>query len=127
MRIIDWSADVCSSDLNCRVDGPAGLAVPDDRGLALVRDADGCDRLGADTGLGQSINHCASLCVPDFRRIVFDPARLWIVLCELALREAYDVALAIEHDAAGTGSALARSEEHTSELQSLMRISYAVF
>src|SRR3546814_6575628 len=27
----------------------------------------------------------------------------------------------------GTGAALGRSEEHTSELQSLMRISYAVF
>src|SRR3546814_3447011 len=29
--------------------------------------------------------------------------------------------------AAGIGDALLRSEEHTSELQSLMRISYAVF
>src|SRR3546814_3716777 len=31
------------------------------------------------------------------------------------------------HDADGAGLAAQRSEEHTSELQSLMRISYAVF
>src|SRR3546814_5536514 len=31
------------------------------------------------------------------------------------------------HDVAGEDHATARSEEHTSELQSLMRISYAVF
>src|SRR3546814_2279324 len=32
-----------------------------------------------------------------------------------------------KHDGATTGSDRCRSEEHTSELQSLMRISYAVF
>src|SRR3546814_5565562 len=32
-----------------------------------------------------------------------------------------------EHQAAGDGADQQRSEEHTSELQSLMRISYAVF
>src|SRR3546814_4665376 len=39
-------------------------------------------------------------------------------------------ALTVDHRRRGTGLApdpLARSEEHTSELQSLMRISYAVF
>src|SRR3546814_9362162 len=42
-------------------------------------------------------------------------------------REALDVAVeALKHPAPGVRTA-ARSEEHTSELQSLMRISYAVF
>src|SRR3546814_5158633 len=43
--------------------------------------------------------------VPDFSGVMFDPAGLRIIL----------------------GDVLLRSEEHTSELQSLMRISYAVF
>src|SRR3546814_7226806 len=37
------------------------------------------------------------------------------------------IAALTEDDAALTGEAADRSEEHTSELQSLMRISYAVF
>src|SRR3546814_9581171 len=36
-------------------------------------------------------------------------------------------ALRVDADAVGAGEGVARSEEHTSELQSLMRISYAVF
>src|SRR3546814_2440855 len=39
----------------------------------------------------------------------------------------YRLAQAIASGAARWGVALCRSEEHTSELQSLMRISYAVF
>src|SRR3546814_9242609 len=35
--------------------------------------------------------------------------------------------LAAEHGAVNLGQGFPRSEEHTSELQSLMRISYAVF
>src|SRR3546814_6749482 len=41
------------------------------------------------------------------------------------LTQALEVALGRHHHAAGTGDG--RSEEHTSELQSLMRTSYAVF
>src|SRR3546814_8832406 len=102
MRIMDWSSDVCSSDLATRMGGqPRGL------------------------------RHCGRLDVrsPDLdRRALHHPAcRLLAVLPD---------ALVLEH--AGCSCRLAvprllcglyrpRSEEHTSELQSLMRISYAVF
>src|SRR3546814_10349589 len=49
-----------------------------------------------------------------------DEDRGWA--CVAAMRE-----VAAKHDASVASVALARSEEHTSELQSLMRISYAVF
>src|SRR3546814_1050088 len=54
--------------------------------------------------------HVPASC-PDVPADVLDPRRTW------SDKDAYD----------STARALARSEEHTSELQSLMRISYAVF
>src|SRR3546814_1063824 len=57
------------------------------------------------------------------------PAGRGIPLC----RQAHRSVVRVEFAAPGTGSTVwpaalaARSEEHTSELQSLMRISYAVF
>src|SRR3546814_9854479 len=76
-------------------------------GVRLPRD-DGAPRLGKDfRRLGekvvQQIIHRGNRCAPKSKR---DHARQW-------LRETLPAAL--------------RSEEHTSELQSLMRISYAVF
>src|SRR3546814_3568069 len=44
-----------------------------------------------------------------------------------AAEREYQAALEVAPDNAWTLNNLARSEEHTSELQSLMRISYAVF
>src|SRR3546814_10844304 len=49
---------------------------------------------------------------------------------ELSLAEVYDLSTALEldwYENIGLCKAGERSEEHTSELQSLMRISYAVF
>ena len=37
------------------VDRPAGVALPDQRGLALISDADGGNRRGADAGLADGI------------------------------------------------------------------------
>src|SRR3546814_9568848 len=53
---------------------------------------------------------------------LLDRAGAWIIRDEMA--DAAIAIVAIEDDAAATA---ARSEEQTSELQSLMRISYAVF
>src|SRR3546814_2553503 len=99
MRISDWSSDVCSSDLQRLGRGRVGH--PEVRrqaeGLALHRgDTDRLQPVGDEVLVGA--DHLA-------------------VACLLA-------------DAAGAGGidiegALRRSEEHTSELQSLMRISYA--
>src|SRR3546814_1200538 len=103
MRISDWSSDVCSSDLVHRA---ARRAVPQDHRLPLVRDAERRNPGGRDAGFGQRGAADGEGGAPDRLRIVLDPAGFRIDLRQLLLR---------------------RSEEHTSELQSLMRISYAVF
>src|SRR3546814_1804902 len=101
MRISDWSADVCSSDL--RVLGIGALAAPaelDDDHLAILRYMRR-QRLEI-AGVAREPGHAQ-----DRRRILaaFGPGI----------------------DARVQPDAVVRSEAHTSELQSLMRISYAVF
>src|SRR3546814_1372044 len=99
MRMSDWSSDVCSSDLAHR----PGLALAALLGtLAPV-----AGRRAAITGalfLAGLLLFCGSL-----------------YLKALGLAEITDPL------APAGGFLLMRSEEHTSELQSLMRISYAVF
>src|SRR3546814_3715792 len=100
MRISDWSSDVCSSDLPI---GPAGA----EEYVALRR------RLGLDR---------AVLVQPG--AYGFDHACLVDALGQL------DAGADGKGGHARGVAAVApsvRSEEHTSELQSLMRISYAVF
>src|SRR3546814_10314861 len=87
MRISDWSADVCSSDLRA-VDARLGHA---DAGIVA--------RECADRAAAEILEHR--------RQIVHHEIRAAAIVDAIAARE--------------------RSEEHTSELQSLMRISYAVF
>jgi hypothetical protein len=93
------------------VDRFAGLAIPHDRGLALVRDADRCHVTRRHAGLGQRLLRGRELRGPDLLRIVFDPARLRIDLAELALRHRDDAALAVEHDAARARGALVEGEQ----------------
>src|SRR3546814_7251428 len=103
MRISDWSSDVCSSDLARPVRGAAGAC----------RGTDACRGGGGDGGTGLSRYRA--------RRRRCPRARLPGAggLLRGALRN--------DRGPAGGGAGGARSEEHTSELQSLMRISYAVF
>src|SRR3546814_2620625 len=111
MRISDWSSDVCSSDLQPR---PA------------------CRRVGCGTGRGRRAGPGRGQ----------DPARATaffaLLRCdrgpaarvEAAPRHAVERPPGDREDAdpvAGAPDFTVRSEEHTSELQSLMRISYAVF
>src|SRR3546814_8355972 len=108
MRISDWSSDVCSSDLaaagNCgstewrRAPAPAARSVPARCGPVSKR---GCSdpRRSAHNGLPDSRSRS-----PQFSQ---SPQQ--------------DGFLSVE-----PVFGLVRSEEHTSELQSLMRISYAV-
>src|SRR3546814_1024188 len=100
MRISDWSSDVCSSDLL-----PTGHRVP---GIASSRSP-----RGSDANRCSALRRCArekpTICELD----LVDPV---LVLAEISCRRT--VATPFRHP---------RSEEHTSELQSLMRISYAVF
>src|SRR3546814_2614839 len=114
MRISDWSSDVCSSDLVGRVGFADELVLVDaeqrveqaDLRNRRLADADGADRLALD-----QLDLEAGKGAHDARdRGGRHPAR----------------GAAADDDDAADGIA-DRSEEHTSELQSLMRISYAVF
>src|SRR3546814_1679080 len=98
MRISDWSSDVCSSDLTHRVPRSCG-AVPE--GHVVRRIA-----LGASRGT--------------WRKLQEHLLQVWRHQRFADRLEA--VLPAPELDAC----IVARSEEHTSELQSLMRTSYAV-
>src|SRR3546814_1031726 len=101
MRISDWSSDVCSSDLEAVVPGQqAALAVENADALAdmIQRGAQQVEILP--DRLGGLAEHGAG-----------------------GARAQQIATLGRGHDDASRG----RSEEHTSELQSLMRISYAVF
>src|SRR3546814_4928669 len=108
MRISDWSSDVCSSDLVERT--RARSTQTQDQVSAL---ADTVEKIGSVVELINSIAEQTNL---------------------LALNATIEAARAGDAGkgfavVAGEVKALAtqRSEEHTSELQSLMRISYAVF
>src|SRR3546814_5828832 len=117
MRISDWSADVCSSDLLAativRSTQQNGAVFVEQRRVDL--------RLGA----------------ADQRRrahllaVQADVGDRSVVIGEVHLRAEPEVQrmLGVEFDALRhrRRAVRLRSEEHTSELQSLMRISYAVF
>src|SRR3546814_7899093 len=112
MRISDWSSDVCSSDL--RRARHLLQQIPSHLGWSThlagehypiggCKGLDGNPRIrvmgeeGVDDGIGDPVAHLVGVSFGD--------------------RLAREEIAAVTH----------RSEEHTSELQSLMRISYAVF
>src|SRR3546814_1666049 len=99
MRISDWSSDVCSSDLRDSAGFPARPGRPGSRGLVL----------------------------PFYRPALSIPGRrFWP-----APDGGDGVGVSLHHVGKYVSDrglrGMGRSEEHTSELQSLMRISYAVF
>src|SRR3546814_945479 len=131
MRISDWSSDVCSSDLVADALGEdrhlhlgrTGVALGaamflDERVLALLRDR---HSLSFDIGSKVEPAHDANLAVQNLhqrnRHFAFGRKVLAIVGGD----PDQDPPLTERPCLIG------RSEEHTSELQSLMRISYAVF
>src|SRR3546814_2704935 len=129
MRISDWSSDVCSSCLRLRRDplqGPAradpdlraeGQAVqPDEHRLCAVRSRRRCVlHLPVLAGAqGAAEQERAGPHQHQLQRDVPGSGR----------RSGYADLFGILSVRTAAGS---RSEEHTSELQSLMRISYAVF
>src|SRR3546814_2658582 len=97
MRISDWSSDVCSSDLSAKAPWAASIALRQSPTVALATDAITCSVAGFSTSKRASSD--AFCHRPPIQRSVLTPS----------------------------SNVPDRSEEHTSELQSLMRISYAVF
>src|SRR3546814_9069625 len=112
MRISDWSSDVCSSDLALRPAQEFDALDVVEIGIEDRRIAVGGDRQFVDID-GDRALEAGTIAVG------VDAARREIV--EILRRPVDDDTRRVLRDA------LIRSEEHTSELQSLMRISYAVF
>src|SRR3546814_968680 len=115
MRISDWSSDVCSSDLQPRrardladgADEAGDLLVGRSCGEIVPRHI---GALGDHEDVGRRLR--VDIVERQRVRVFVDPVRRNLAAQDL--RE--DILIVIR-----------RSEEHTSELQSLMRISYAVF
>src|SRR3546814_2552224 len=125
MRISDWSSGVCSSDLMRRVDhdiavGPA-RGHPPAPGLLVLRQ------------LLEAVTHQHMVAARDdlvTRRVPHHAGAKPRIAegFEQGLGRHAVIGLLVEPEAAlqPVDHRAARSEEHTSELQSLMRISYAV-
>src|SRR3546814_9875506 len=101
MRISDWSSDVCSSDLRTPRLGSSSTAAADS--------ASGVSRASATVfwlvwGQMDTGHSC----------------RRWPAFAHWPVQQEHSVSVSVS----GSRS---RSEEHTSELQSLMRTSYAAF
>src|SRR3546814_10714575 len=128
MRISDWSSDVCSSDLVAEIEQVAGHYDDiwlRDTGPILTRDEAIVCRFNGwggrvrewrrDVEVGMQIARLAQRpvtlldCVVEGGALEFDGLRIMSTRSNLL------------------DPRRNRSEEHTSELQSLMRISYAVF
>src|SRR3546814_1849639 len=113
MRISDWSSDVCSSDLPIVI--ADDRSVPDDRAAGSRRrppQHDVADPAPLARG-GRAARDDRGGAQPDGHRA--------------APRAAARRDHGAGRDQLRQPRAARRSEEHTSELQSLMRISYAVF
>src|SRR3546814_2722936 len=113
MRISDWSSDVCSSDLIAD-----GQARTDDllvqAAAAEIRVRGRAGLVAQDYDQMVDVRPKAGSVFPAVGALAAGPVGIAVgALAQLVLQKPIKRA--------------ARSEEHTSELQSLMRISYAVF
>src|SRR3546814_3163817 len=117
MRISDWSSDVCSSDLDHALAIRQSISLHDLRNDPLIvgeprwstgfhaRIMSACEKAGF-------VPRVVQVAVQIQTLVTFVAAGLGVTLVPASL---------------GNHPGKGRSEEHTSELQSLMRISYAVF
>src|SRR3546814_5797544 len=116
MRISDWSSDVCSSDLENKVDQKGRVSVPAAFRTALA-----------------GLSYQGIVAFPSHRADAVEGCGIDILeqlnarVQEIALfSETYDdLSITIFSDSQQLP--FDRSEEHTAELRALMRISYAVF
>src|SRR3546814_5457068 len=106
MRISDWSSDVCSSDLRSLTSQHLSSSFQLRDTLTQGFDAVGGEAHSASGRVALCWFNAGHLIAVPVRRMFPQPLYQFIIGHWLPFR---------------------RSEEHTSELQSLMRISYAVF
>src|SRR3546814_9475744 len=127
MRISDWSSDVCSSDLFvAAIERRIGRPLPHDFHAARAAEdarvlAEGLDPVAGAIAFVRALP-------PDLpRAIASSSSSAWIEthLDHLGLRADFGLMVFSGREHVTRGKP--RSEEHTSELQSLMRSSYAVF
>src|SRR3546814_6613241 len=113
MRISDWSSDVCSSDLSDSI----GATVTGE--VAITN------------GPGQPALISGDLQLPEVRYQIIRQGAAQIAELEGVRRKGEPLPRPEEVNRRASAPSIwnldLRSEEHTSELQSLMRISYAVF
>ena len=91
------------------VHGFARGAVPQERGLALVGDAERAELVGAQSGLGERSGDHGLHLGPDLGGVVLHPPRLGEDLTVLTLVDCDDRAVLVEDDAAAGGGALVDS------------------
>src|SRR3546814_1901771 len=120
MRISDWSADVCSSDLDVTRSARAMAveiqkSLPDGTNIFVAFD---------DTVFIEAAIERVYWTLGEAIALVLVVIWLFLGSLRAALIQAVTVPVCL---LAAFIPLLLRSEEHTSELQSLMRISYAVF
>src|SRR3546814_10519493 len=118
MRISDWSSDVCSSDLS-PCEGEVQVRIDQNRRIQFNALDRFIRRVDADSSIRRRI-----------RRGLVDPGAHDIEKLQRILvlaQESRKIKTPANRTNRPVGLRAARSEEHTYELQSLMRISYAVF
>src|SRR3546814_5011368 len=109
MRISDWSSDVCSSDLRITTPFISRQRLP---GHVMVERSVGPETLAELRRRGHEVEEAEEWKIGRLTAAKREQSGLLKAAATPRLMQAY---------------AIGRSEEHTSELQSLMRISYAVF
>src|SRR3546814_8933218 len=123
MGISDWSSDVCCSELPFRASIRQDLAA--DEAGRLLRTRSVVRDLSREMAMAAALEESERRFEQLFAKA---PAGIALIAPAGAIQEC-NVALGrlIGRDPQALRSVSLRSEEHTSELQSLMRISYAVF
>src|SRR3546814_3978299 len=126
MRISDWSSDVCSSDLRRRKSDTGGARQIAAAFIGFVAGKGGpCGRKAhmiGDLVLADFTQAGGAVCV---KSCASEPG---VGAAHIDRYDFFHNSVSIAASIADApASASSRSEEHTSELQSLMRISYAVF
>src|SRR3546814_7585688 len=134
MRISDWSSDVCSSDRDTKSGDNAGspVSITDSRGEKIELDNPATRVVSLEWMQTESL---VSLGVMPVAHADGDAYNTWVAnaqvddsVKDVGKRAEPSVTEIMKADPELViADSTSRSEEHTSELQSIMRISYAVF